>query len=175
MPVFPPSCQALPFRQRLGTQLAFKSHLSARTLSTLPGNTPTSAPKFHRPRRSFNLYVKSTRNNTIMSLVGKVVNGQLGTFCNVSGGLVGFKKVQRSGYEAGYQCAVRMFAAIKAEAEKGPIAVTLLFNGFGQGREATNRALMSPDGEAVRSHIVRVTDRTPIPMGGVRPKKKRTL
>ena len=110
-----------------------------------------------------------------MSLVGKVANGQMGTFFNVSGGLVGFKKVQRSGYEAGYQCAVRMFGAIKAEAEKGPIAVTLLFNGFGQGREATTRALMSPDGEAARSHIVRVTDRTPIPMGGVRPKKKRTL
>lgn len=110
-----------------------------------------------------------------MSLVGKVANGQLGTFFNVSGGLVGFNKVQRSGYEAGYQCAVRMFAAIKAEAKKGPIGVTLLFSGFGQGREAATRALMSPDGEAVRSHIVRVTDRTPVPMGGVRPKKKRTL
>lgn len=107
-------------------------------------------------------------------------NGQVGSLFNVSGGLAGFKKVQRSGYEAGYQCAVRMFAKITELAEqtapqgKQP-AVTLLFNGFGQGREATTRALLSPDGERVRNYFVRVTDRTPIPIGGVRPKKKRTL
>lgn len=110
-----------------------------------------------------------------MSLVSTVQNGQKGTFFNVSGGTAGFKKVQRSGYEAGYQCAVRMFAKIQELAATGPISVTLLYNGFGQGREAATRALLSPDGEGVRPYFVRVTDRTPIKIGGVRPKKKRTL
>ncbi|KAF8303105.1 hypothetical protein DL93DRAFT_2042406, partial [Clavulina sp. PMI_390] len=88
-----------------------------------------------------------------------------------SGGLVGFKKVQRSGYEAGYQCAVKAFAKLSELAKESPIEVTMLFNGFGQGREAVTRALLSPDGEEVRPYFKRVTDRTPIPIGGVRPKK----
>lgn len=145
--------------------------------STSSKNAEASLNAEYIQPRPLNLYVKSTRNNTIMSLVGKVPqNGQQGTFYNVSGGTAGFKKVQRSGYEAGYQCAVKMFGVIDQMAEKdGPIAVTLLFNGFGQGREAMTRALNSPDGEKIRSLIVRVTDRTPVPIGGVRPKKKRTL
>jgi small subunit ribosomal protein S11 len=126
-----------------------------------------------------NLYVKATRNNTIMSLVGKrEVDGKylgVGTILNVSGGLVGFKKVHRSGYEAGYQCAMKMFEAIRKRTENARLEITVLFNGFGQGREAMTRALLSSDGEEVRRSIVRVTDRTPIKIGGVRPKKQRTL
>lgn len=118
-----------------------------------------------------------------MSLVAQSPKtGHLGTLFNVSGGIAGFKKVQRSGYEAGYQCAMRMFQFIKeqqAEVEQSGggarVAVTVLFSGFGQGREAATRAILSADGEAVRQYIVRVTDRTPIKIGGVRTKKQRTL
>lgn len=164
---------------QLATSPATTTRLFSSARTTKAADTPvasTITPSSQLlPPRPLNLYVKSTRNNTIMSLVGAVKNGQQGTFFNVSGGTAGFKKVQRSGYEAGYQCAVRMFAKIQELAEAGPVAVTLLYNGFGQGREAATRALLSPDGELVRPHFVRVTDRTPIKIGGVRPKKKRTL
>lgn len=165
--------------------------------TTAPTTTPeTSTPPRVRtrdprgpPTLPINLYVKSSRNNTIISLVStlspQILNKHSlplsGVLSRISGGTAGFKKVHRSGYEAGYQCAVRSFAQlVKLDEENveqggGGVDVTLLFNGFGQGREAVTRALLSPDGEAVRGMFVRVTDRTPIPIGGVRPKKKRTL
>jgi small subunit ribosomal protein S11 len=61
------------------------------------------------------------------------------------------------GYEAGYQCALRIFSRI-GELKKtvnpalGDLKIELLFNGMlGQGREAVYRALMTQDGE-LRAH-----------------------
>jgi hypothetical protein len=63
-------------------------------------------------------------------------------------------KVFLSGYEAGYQCALRIFSRI-GELRKtinpalGDLKLELYLNGmFGQGREAVYRALMTQDGES---------------------------
>ncbi|CCO33367.1 hypothetical protein BN14_07442 [Rhizoctonia solani AG-1 IB] len=100
---------------------------------------------------------------------------------SASGGTVGFKGVARSGYEAGYQCALRIFSRI-GELKKtvnpalGDLKIELLFNGMlGQGREAVYRALMTQDGEHVRNLVCRVTDTSRIRVGGTRPKKRRIL
>ena len=50
----------------------------------------------------------------------------------------------------------------------------MLWNGFGQGREAAFRAMMANEGEQVRSLVKVMTDKTPIKVGGVRPKKRRS-
>ncbi|KAF8329101.1 uncharacterized protein EI90DRAFT_2924303 [Cantharellus anzutake] len=127
------------------------------------------------------VYVQSTRNNTIMSLVGaNSKNGMLGCLHTASGGKVGFKKVQRSGYEAGYQCAISIFKHIRRMQETLPNPYSTLqlyfnFKGFGQGREGVVRAIASTEGEDIRKLIQRVTDRTPVKIGGTRPKKRRVL
>jgi small subunit ribosomal protein S11 len=51
----------------------------------------------------------------------------------------------------------------------------LLFKGFGQGRDALQKALLTVEGENIRNLIIRLTDRTPIKIGGTRAKKARRL
>ncbi|CAE6464206.1 unnamed protein product [Rhizoctonia solani] len=127
----------------------------------------------------YRMYVKSTNNNTLITLTDPQGNALKGG--SASGGTVGFKGVARSGYEAGYQCALRIFNRI-SELKKtvnpalGDLKIELLLNGmFGQGREAVYRALMTQDGEQVRNLICRVTDTSRIRVGGTRPKKRRIL
>ncbi|KAG6843311.1 hypothetical protein H0H87_005964 [Tephrocybe sp. NHM501043] len=119
----------------------------------------------------FSLYCQSTRNNTITTLM----DNEFKPVAAFSGGSCGFKKVQRSSYEAGYQCAVRMFREIENAAKARDFDLHLYFKGFGQGRDAMHRALLTSEGEAVRGLVTRITDKTPIKIGGTRAKKARRL
>ncbi|KAG5654481.1 hypothetical protein H0H81_001980 [Sphagnurus paluster] len=119
----------------------------------------------------YSLYCKSTRNNTLTTLMSDTFV-PLAAF---SGGSCGFKKVNRSSYEAGYQCAVRTFKAVEALAKGRTFQVDLYFSGFGQGRDAMHRALLTSEGDAVRPLVASITDRTPIKIGGTRSKKARRL
>ncbi|KAJ6539112.1 hypothetical protein B0H19DRAFT_1269465 [Mycena capillaripes] len=118
----------------------------------------------------------STRTNTINTFTDPDGN-VLSWF---SGGSCGFRKRNRSTYEAGYQCAIRMFEKIEAraveqdakEADK-PLTVDLFCKGFGFGREALFKALMTAQGDGVRTRIVSITDRTAIKIGGTRSKKRK--
>ena len=122
-----------------------------------------------RPR--YRLHVFSNRNNTIATFT-KPDGGAVAWF---SAGSCGFKNAQRSTYEAGYQCAVRIFKKIEEVSEKGPIEIDMFFKGFGLGREALYRALLTTEGQRVRPMVVSITDRTPIKIGGTRSKKARRL
>ncbi|KAF9076435.1 hypothetical protein BDP27DRAFT_1313321 [Rhodocollybia butyracea] len=93
-----------------------------------------------------------------------------------SGGSCGFKRGQRASYEAGYQCAVRLFKKIETTtATNGAVRIALYFKGFGQGRDAMQKALLATEGWNVRHLIELVGDRTPIKIGGTRAKKRRRL
>ncbi|WFD42426.1 hypothetical protein MPSI1_001070 [Malassezia psittaci] len=118
------------------------------------------------------LHVQSTRNNTMVTLTAPT--GE--PLANASGGTVGFKKAGRSGYEAGYRAAVRIFSRIAENQKRWRInSIEVLWNGFGQGREAVFRAMLANEGEQVRNLVKVMTDKTPIKVGGVRPKKRRML
>lgn len=123
----------------------------------------------HIPR--YRLHCHSSRNNTITTLTHP--NGS--TVAWYSGGSCDFKKSQRASYEAGYQCAVRMFERIAELAKGQAMYIDLFLKGFGQGREALQKALLSAEGENVRDLIYTVTDRTPLKIGGTRAKKARRL
>lgn len=134
----------------------------------------------------YRIHVACTPNNTHI-----LISDPRGNPLKASrwtGGSCGFKGVNRSGYEAGYQCAVRAFARIKQLAEEeGSSSVgagvglvprarfEVLFSGFGQGRDAVFKALMTSEGDEVRPYVVRVTDNTPIKIGGTRARKTRRL
>lgn len=121
--------------------------------------------------KAYRLHCQATKNNTITSFTdqdGKVINWY-------SGGRCGFKKGQRSSYEAGYQCAVRIFKDIEHILQEKTLTIDLFLKGFGQGREAMQKALLAAEGESIRRYVRSVTDRTRIKVGGTRAKKARRL
>jgi small subunit ribosomal protein S11 len=120
----------------------------------------------------YHLHVYSTRNNTIATFTTQ----EGGPIAGWSGGSCGFKKSNRSSYEAGYQCTVRAFEKILDHRnEVGPFSLEIIFKGFGQGREAMQKALLASEGEKIRPFVVRLTDHTPVKIGGTRAKKARRL
>lgn len=138
---------------------------------------------FDTNTKYFRFDCHSTRNNTITTLSSidrpeapfKPPKSKVVAW--FSGGSVGFKKGQRAGYEAGYQCAVRVFKLLEElKRDHGDrTSVHLYLKGFGQGREALKTALMSSEGDKIRAMITTVTDRTALKIGGTRSKKTRRL
>ncbi|PIA18032.1 translational machinery component, partial [Coemansia reversa NRRL 1564] len=112
------------------------------------------------------LHVHASSNNTIVSLTD--ANGRV--FFNSSGGQVGFRKAQRSGFEAAYQAT----ASIANKARDKDIRIRSLeirLRGFGTGRDAAFKAVTTLTSWPISA----VTDVTPIPFNGCRPKKARRL
>ncbi|KAJ1921155.1 hypothetical protein H4219_000753 [Mycoemilia scoparia] len=114
----------------------------------------------------YKLHVHSSANNTILSLTDD--KGQV--LFNTSGGSVGFKKSNRGGFEAAYQATVKIIEKAR-EANKPIGQIEMRFKGFGPGRNASYKAIRS----VTDWEIVRLTDATPIPFNGCRPKKARRL
>lgn len=120
----------------------------------------------------YRLCWKSTRHNTVATFTDH--EGHIRSW--VTGGSCGFKHTRRGEYEAGYQCAVRIFKKIEEKfAENGPFKLEILYKGFGQGRLALDSVLMTSEGEFIRPLLSRVTDRTPLKIGGTRARKARRL
>ncbi|KAH9850095.1 hypothetical protein C2E23DRAFT_761029 [Lenzites betulinus] len=119
----------------------------------------------------YNVSVKATRNNTIATFA----NDAGRQFVTLSGGKLGFKKSNRNGYEAGYQCAVGIISAMEKELERTDFEWQLYLKGFGQGRDAILTAITTAVGTNVKTRLTRVTDRTPLKVGGTRGKKARRI
>jgi small subunit ribosomal protein S11 len=124
-----------------------------------------------KPLPQYGLHIFASRNNTIATFARE--SGDVIAW--FSGGSCGFKKSHRSSYEAGYQVAVRMFKRVEMELGKTSAEIHLYLNGFGQGRDAVQKALLTSEGDGIRSFIVTVTDKTPLKIGGTRSKKTRRL
>ncbi|CEI87227.1 hypothetical protein RMCBS344292_01645 [Rhizopus microsporus] len=112
------------------------------------------------------LHINASPNNTIVTLTRP--NGL--PLITTSGGSAGFKKAARSGYEAAHQASLQLLE--KMQAKNLQVAhVHFILKGFGPGREAAFKALAT----GATWKIKRITDATPIPFGGCRPKKARRL
>lgn len=137
-----------------------------------PGVNPFREPTadlLTQVRPTYAVYVKSSRSNTITTLTRPDGN----PLKTLTGGKVGFKGGNRSSYEAGYKCAVEIFKRLEEEMEKDDVRWQLYLNGFGYGREAVQRALMAEEGSKVKAALVRITDKTPIKVGGTRAQKQK--
>ena len=108
-------------------------------------------------------YVHATFNNTIITITDQ----QGDTIAWSSAGTVGFKGSRKS-----TPYAARMAAAQASEAAQahGMQEVDVFVKGPGPGREAAIRAIQG-SGLKVRS----ISDVTPIPHNGTRPRKKRRV
>lgn len=123
---------------------------------------------------NYRLYMKAGRNNCILTLINEEgkVRGRM------SAGMCGFRNSQESTYEAGYQCAVRMFDIIRnqvTERTDKTVKLEIFLKGFGQSRQALLKALTMTEGNGVRELVTRLTDNTPLKIGGVREQKARRM
>ncbi|KAI8137939.1 hypothetical protein BJV82DRAFT_633216 [Fennellomyces sp. T-0311] len=129
-------------------------------MSALAQHLSHVSQEFHQ------LHINASPNNTILTLTRP--NGS--PLITTSGGSAGFKKAARSGYEAAHQAAIQLLE--KKQAKNLQVNnIHVILKGFGAGREAAFKALVSGD----KWNVKRLTDATPVPFGGCRPKKARRL
>jgi small subunit ribosomal protein S11 len=119
----------------------------------------------------YHLHWKSTRHNTVATLTNN--EGKIQAWA--TGGSCGFKHTRRGEYEAGYQVATKMFKKIEEQLLNKSFKLELIYEGFGQGRQALDSALLTTEGHNIRPLLIRLTDRTPLKIGGTRAKKARRL
>ena len=95
---------------------------------------------------------------------------------SLSTGNIGFRKAGRSSYDAAYQLTA---FALKQMKEKGMISdiekLEIVMRGFGSGREAVTKAILSAEGRLIRRKISAVVDATRLKIGGTRSPRPRRL
>jgi small subunit ribosomal protein S11 len=109
------------------------------------------------------IYINSTYNNTIVSATDMAGNVLIWG----SAGKIGFKGSKKSTPYAGQRTMEDVLSRIK---ERGLVEVDVLIKGIGSGRESAVRALQGSG-----MNVLTIRDQTPIPHGGVRPKKPRRV
>ena len=108
-------------------------------------------------------YIKSTFNNTVITLTDKYGN----TISWGSSGAVGFKGSRKNTPFAAAQAAEK---AAQEAMSRGLTKIEVRIKGPGGGRESAVRALQSAGLE-----VTSIMDLTPIPHNGCRPPKKRRV
>lgn len=110
------------------------------------------------------IYIKSTFNNTLVTVTDSIGNPLLTHSC----GMFGFSGTRKSTPHA---ATITTEAAVKkAMTDYGLKVVEIFVKGIGPGREASLRAI-----KATSLDIRKLTDITPIPHNGVRPPKIRRV
>lgn len=95
---------------------------------------------------------------------------------SMSCGNIGFKKSRRGTFDAAYSLTKYVLERLIHTGwppKMGRLEVVL--RGFGQGRDAAVKVLMSPEGKILRDKIIRVADNTRIKFAGTRAEKRRRL
>lgn len=142
--------------------------------TTIPGEetkakataATASAPKKKKSKIKVargHIYVQSTYNNTII------------TVTDISGNVIGWGSAGRTGFKGSkkstpYAAQKTMEDTIARLKETGLTEVDVFVKGIGTGRESAVRALQGSG-----FNIISIQDQTPIPHGGVRPKKARRV
>ncbi|XP_071108154.1 small ribosomal subunit protein uS11-like [Haliotis cracherodii] len=109
------------------------------------------------------VHVKATHNNTIVTLT----NGEGAPMASESGGSVGFRNTRKGTNVAGQAAAL---ALGEKGVSKGLTKVRVSIKGIGPGRMPALKGL-----QMAGLTIVSITDATPLPFNGNRPRKKRRL
>jgi small subunit ribosomal protein S11 len=109
------------------------------------------------------IHILAGQNNTLVSLS----DWQFRLIKTMSGGVCGLKGHLRGTSESGTRTATRI---AQLALKQGFRDVFVYIRGFGPGRETAFRTLV-----ASGLNILKITDRTPIPHGGCRPRKARRI
>lgn len=109
------------------------------------------------------IFINSSYNNTIVSVTDLTGNVLIWS----SAGKIGFKGSKKSTPYAGQRTMEDVLFRLK---ERGLQEIDVFIKGIGSGRESAVRALQGSG-----LNIISIKDQTPIPHGGVRPKKPRRV
>ncbi len=128
--------------------------------------TTATAPKKRKGKVRLSrgrIYVQSTYNNTVV------------TVTDVTGNVIGWGSAGRTGFKGSkkstpYAAQRTMEDVIARLKDVGLQEVDVFVKGIGTGRESAVRAL-----QGAGFNILSIKDQTPIPHGGVRPKKARRV
>jgi small subunit ribosomal protein S11 len=123
----------------------------------------SSARKVKRSLSSGQVHISATFNNTIVTITDQQGN----TVVWGSAGSAGFKGSRKSTPFAARLAAEQ---AIRAAQSMGMQEVEIIVKGPGPGRESAIRAV-----QAAGLKVTTITDRTPVPHNGCRPRKKRRV
>jgi small subunit ribosomal protein S11 len=137
--------------------------VQADEVKTAAATTPVKRKKSKIKLARGRIYVQSSYNNTIITvtdMAGNVIGWG-------SAGRTGFKGSKKSTPYAAQKTMEDTIARIK---ETGLTEVDVFVKGIGTGRESAVRALQGSG-----FNIISIQDQTPIPHGGVRPKKARRV
>jgi small subunit ribosomal protein S11 len=141
--------------------------------TTIPGEEPKTqttaaavTPKRKKAKIKLargRITISSTYNNTII------------TISDMSGNVIGWGSSGRTGFKGSkkstpYAAQKTMEDTLARLKDVGLTEVDVLVKGIGTGRESAVRALQGSG-----LNILTIKDRTPIPHGGVRPKKARRV
>ncbi|MGE5297927.1 MAG: 30S ribosomal protein S11 [Acidobacteriaceae bacterium] len=129
-------------------------------------NKPAAAPRTKKSKVRFTrgrIYVQSTYNNTII------------TVTDPSGNVIGWGTAGRTGFKGSkkstpYAAQKTMEDTMARLKDVGLAEVDVFIKGIGTGRESAVRALQGSG-----LSILSIKDQTPIPHGGIRPKKARRV
>ena len=108
-------------------------------------------------------HIKSTFNNTIVSVTDSEGNG----ISWESSGSIGFKGSRKS---TPFAAQLAAESAAKKAQEHGVRKVDVFVKGPGSGRETAIRSL-----QAAGIEVASITDVTPVPHNGCRPRKRRRV
>jgi small subunit ribosomal protein S11 len=123
-------------------------------------------------REPFHLHIFAHRHNTHVTLS----RPNRDAIISVSCGNLGFRKSKRKHYDAAYQLTQHVLQLIEKKQLLEHIhGIEVILSGFGQGREAAAKVLLSSEGSRVKEKIVRVSDASKIKFGGTRSRNPRRV
>lgn len=133
--------------------------------SLAPPEQPDAVEPYH-------FHIFSHKHNTHVT----VTKPDRGAIVSVSTGNLGFRKSRRGQYDAAYQTVAYVLERLRFGGWHTKInRIELVLRGFGTGREAGVKVLMSPEGAIWREKVVRVADATRLKFGGTRSRARRRL
>ncbi|KFA63900.1 hypothetical protein S40285_03752 [Stachybotrys chlorohalonatus IBT 40285] len=140
--------------------------------STLSGGGRTQVKALEDDHEPYHLHVYSHKHNTHVTCT----RPDRGPIISMSCGNIGFRKSRRGTFDAAYSLVKYVLERLIYTGWPPKInRLEFVLRGFGQGREAAIKVLMSPEGKVLRDKIVRVSDGTRIKFAGTRSQKKRRL
>lgn len=120
----------------------------------------------------FHFHVMSHKHNTHIT----VSRPNRDPIISMSCGNIGYKKSRRGLFDSAYSLTKYVLERLVHMGWQMKInRLELVLRGFGQGRDAAVKVLMSPEGRVLRDKIVRVSDSTRIKFAGTRSKKPRRI
>ncbi|CAH0054299.1 unnamed protein product [Clonostachys solani] len=154
----------------LSQSAVFKSMSSSHIdTSALYGNPNVPKTKDVDP---YHFHIYATKHNTHITCT----KPNREPIISLSAGNLGYRKSRRGGFDPAYSLTKYVIERLIHDGWPMKIKrLEVVLRGFGQGREAAIKVLMSPEGRILREKIVRVADSTRIKFGGTRSKRPRRL